>query len=292
MSTHQEKLLQEIKLALEKGDLPAARQFLIQFTAQHPEDYRGWLMLGGILKPEQGIPYLLKAQLLAPDNTQVLQALQWASERSSRQTADDSGDQPKEPSPDVSNEPADQQNTPVKPKFSWLKTSALVFVLVVLAVLFGIGLTSFLRGTEPTILGHQFIIVTSGSMEPVFNTGSIILINTKNSENFSEGDIIMFRSPENPQTNITHRIIEVVEDETETTYLTKGDNNDYADNLVITDADIVGQYTHITIPRAGYFFSFVKSRNGLILLAMSFGIFLIITQAVRIKELLTATNET
>lgn len=292
MNAHQHKLLKDAKLALVLGNLPAAKQYLDQYTAQKPDDYRGWLMLGGILKPDQAIPYLLKAQLLAPENHQVSQALQWAADHSELQIVNDRPEPQIESIPGISSISGDQQTSPEKNNIGWLKTSAMVFVLVVLAVLFGIGLTSFLRGTEPTILGHQLIIVTSGSMEPVFNTGSIILINTKNSDNFSEEDIVMFRFPENPQINITHRIIEVVDNENGTTYLTKGDNNDYADNLLITDDDIVGQYTHITIPGAGYFFSFVKSRNGLILLAMSFGIFLIISQVFRIKELLSANEET
>jgi signal peptidase I len=285
-------LINKAKNALQKGDVTNAQHLLHQYIKQEPDDYLGWLMLGGLLKPEQGIKYLRKAYLLAPDQQEVIRALQWADEQlvGNHQIVE-----PRKNIPVVETTPRGRDTTPEKKRsglMKWITNGILVVLLLILAVLFAIGFTAFLRGTEPTILDHQIIIVTSGSMEPVFYTGSIILIDTAESHRgFSEGDIVMFLSPDNPQTNVTHRIIEVIEDESGLVYRTKGDNNDYIDPTTITDQHIIGKYANITIPGLGYFFSFVKTRNGLILLAMTFGIFLIITQAIKIKDYLSTSDD-
>ncbi len=283
------KHLQAAKQAIHQGDHACAHRYLHQYIAQYPGDFEGWLLLGGLLKPEDGYKYIQKAHQLSPENDFVMKAVLWIEDKLShqkmRQTHQDTIKQPIETTPSTTLD----QTKPILLK--WVAQGLLILLLLLLAALFTVGLYSFIQGTEPTILGHQVIIVTSGSMEPVFETGSIILINTRtNNRVFSEGDIVMFRSPENPQTNITHRVIDVIDEDDTVSYRTKGDNNDYEDQLPITNQDIVGEYMNFTIPRLGYFFSFIRTRNGLITLAMLFGFYLVISQAVKIKQYLSESK--
>ena len=286
------QLKNDIIKALNKGDLSLAKGLINIYVDESPNDYWGWMMLGGILKPEYGIEHLFKAQKLAPHNQEVIEAVQMASlkmaERLRREQKPAAAPTQIQQQTDLAQNDEDEQPG----WFSWVKSGVLIILLIFLAILLAFGLSSFLRGSEPVILGHQMIIVTSGSMEPTFLTGSLILVNTSEKPPvYSEGDVVMFRSPDNPQTNVTHRIIEVRQDEEGTYYRTKGDNNDFDDPTPIRDRHIIGQYANITFPGLGYFFSFVKSRNGLILLAMAFGLFLIISQAVKIKEYLKGDEE-
>ncbi len=280
----QSYLLVKAKFAIKRDDRSSACRHLHRHISRYPGDYEGWLLLGGLLRPEDGYKYIQKAQLLAPENEAVIDAVNWIENKiPNPKPIHTKQDAAKIPAKNHQPEPVEQISSPY---LIWASRGILLLFLFLLAALFTVGLLSFIQGTEPTILGRKLIIVTSGSMEPVFETGSIILINTRANNNFQEGDIIMYRSPENPHTNITHRIIDVMDEEGVTSYRTKGDNNTYEDPLLISNQHIVGEYTNITIPRLGYFFSFIRTRNGIITLAMLFGFYLVISQAFKIKEYL------
>lgn len=271
--------------AIKRNDRASACQHLHQHITRYPNDYEGWLLLGGLLEPEVGYKYIHKAHLLAPENEAVIHAVHWIENKLSNTI-------PIQTNPSIAEGHAESQpqDTPKKspsPFLKWAARGMLLLFLLTLAALFTVGLLSFIQGSEPSILGRKLIIVTSGSMEPVFDTGSLILVNTRANNAFSEGDIVMYRSPENPNTNVTHRIIEVIEENGAISYRTKGDNNTYEDPLLIGDQHIIGAYTNFTIPRLGYFFSFIRSRNGIITLAMLFGFYLVLSQVFKIKQYLS-----
>lgn len=84
-------------------------------------------------------------------------------------------------------------------------TNVLIAVVVVLAVM--------LVGVR--LVGLQVFTVLSGSMEPTYHTGSIIYVRDVDPFKLEEGDVITFLLDED--TVATHRIIEVVPDETDAT---------------------------------------------------------------------------
>jgi cellulose synthase (UDP-forming) len=79
-----QQLFDKASLALQKGNWPGAYWYLRQHISQNPADYKGWLLLGGLFKPEVGIQYLQKAEKLAPDNETVLNALKSAQDKLSK----------------------------------------------------------------------------------------------------------------------------------------------------------------------------------------------------------------
>ncbi len=78
------RLMIEAKQALGLGNRIIALRYLHQYVSQCPDDFEGWLLLGGLLKPEAGIKYLRQAQQLAPGNKIVMDALGWAQENLSQ----------------------------------------------------------------------------------------------------------------------------------------------------------------------------------------------------------------
>jgi signal peptidase len=71
-----------------------------------------------------------------------------------------------------------------------------------------IVLSSRLTGGEPQLMGYQVKAVLSGSMEPVFQTGSVISIKLgKDPSSYKKGDIITFQMEDKL---ITHRIIKII----------------------------------------------------------------------------------
>lgn len=129
-------------------------------------------------------------------------------------------------------------------------------------------------GGEPQLFGYQFKTVLSGSMEPTFKTGSLILVEKlQSTTDLNKGDVISYYQDENNV--VTHRIIDVISQGNSTMYQTQGDNNVNPDtNLVLSD-NIIAKYSGITIPYLGYLLQFMGSPIGSALLLIIPGLMLI-----------------
>lgn len=99
------------------------------------------------------------------------------------------------------------------------------------------------------LIGFRSYTVLSGSMEPKFYPGDLVISLHKNRANIKEGDIITFRDDDEI---VTHRII----DKTQEGYITKGDNNNTADSFVVSNDNIIGKVL-FDIPNAGYIIQFL-----------------------------------
>lgn len=109
------------------------------------------------------------------------------------------------------------------------------------------------------VLQYEPAIVMSGSMEPVFQTGSVVLVDRKANEDVSVGDTIAFKVG---SAYVTHRIIE----KRENGYITKGDANSSADPWLIGEKEVKGKVV-LSIPKLGYFLKFMSGVPGIIILA-------------------------
>ena len=128
----------------------------------------------------------------------------------------------------------------------------IVLAAVVLAIAF-VGVRLF---------GVKLYAVLSGSMEPDYPTGAIIYVVEKDVTELKERDVITFRI--SGSTIATHRIIEVLEDEEHPgkfLYRTKGDANEHEDGGFVSSDDVIGTPV-LTIPKAGYFISYIQNPPG------------------------------
>jgi len=125
---------------------------------------------------------------------------------------------------------------------------------------------------KPNVLGYQLKTVLSGSMEPEFQTGSIIAIEpTEEPSQFEKGDVITYINPDDNL--VTHRVHEVANDAEQ--YITKGDNNNAADSEPVLAENVVGHYTGFTVPYAGYAVNFATSPEGALFLLVVPGVLLV-----------------
>ncbi len=108
-------------------------------------------------------------------------------------------------------------------------SKALNILLIMILVFMAIAVVaSKASGGSPSLLGYQLKMVLSGSMEPGVKTGSIVAIKPGGDmTRFKKGDVITFKADEDIL--ITHRVVEVVKNNNQVMYRTKGDNNDAAD---------------------------------------------------------------
>ena len=121
------------------------------------------------------------------------------------------------------------------------------------------------KDKTPNIFGFRNYIVLSGSMEPTISIGDIVFVKVTNE--IKENDIISFRADNSV---ITHRVKAIVENENkEKQYITKGDANSSEDTEIVEPENVEGKYC-FKIPKIGNIILFLKTRNGMIVLACVF----------------------
>lgn len=124
---------------------------------------------------------------------------------------------------------------------------------------------SYLNQDEvPSVGGFLPLIVLTDSMEPVIDGGDLIICHTAEAEEIKTGDIIAFFDPAGNGTSIvTHRVLEIVEENGTISFRTKGDNNNAEDQMLVPQDKLVAVYRN-RIPGAGHVAMFMQSPTGLI----------------------------
>ncbi len=125
------------------------------------------------------------------------------------------------------------------------------------------------------LVGIKTYAVVSGSMEPTYPTGSLLYVKSIDIKELKVGDAITFMADED--TVATHRIIEIIPDEEDSSVLrfrTQGDANETADGTPVHYKNIIGKPV-FAIPYLGYFAHFVQNPPGLYL-AIGFAVVLVL----------------
>lgn len=155
----------------------------------------------------------------------------------------------------------------MKVLLKWLSRLTSILIYGLLICIIALVINTKIQGGSPKILGHEIMTVLSGSMEPGIKTGSIIAVKpTTDPSKYGVGDVITFKSVEDPNKLITHRIIKVAKVGSSVQYITKGDNNDAKDPKPVTPGNVVAEYTGFTVPYIGKVMSFIQSKTGAIIL--------------------------
>ena len=117
----------------------------------------------------------------------------------------------------------------------------------------------------PSIGGMVPLIVLTDSMVPEIYSGDLIICKTADAEDIEVNDVISFFDPAGNGTSIvTHRVIEIVEDDGEIFFRTRGDNNNTEDKELVPAENLVGVYK-MRIAGAGHIAMFMQSTAGLII---------------------------
>ena len=155
------------------------------------------------------------------------------------------------------------------PKQKVLTIIGTVLCIILLPILI-INLTliakSYLNEDEVPSLGGVFpMIVLTDSMYPEIAAGDLIICNTLEPDEVRTGDVISFFDPMGSGTSIvTHRVLEITEEDGQLAYRTKGDNNNAEDQVLVPEKNLVGIYRS-RIPGLGHVAMFMQTTPGLIL---------------------------
>ena len=131
-------------------------------------------------------------------------------------------------------------------------STILVAIVVVLALL--------LVGAR--FIGLNVYTVLSGSMEPTYHVGSLIYVKDVDTDELKAGDVITYMLDED--TIVTHRIVDVIPDETDPSIIrfqTKGDANDSVDGSLVHYKNVIGTPV-FSIPKLGYLANYIQKPPG------------------------------
>jgi len=152
-----------------------------------------------------------------------------------------------------------------------------VSILVIIFALFVIFTTLPIPGN------FKLYVVRSGSMEPAIKTGSLIVI--KPADDYHIGEIVTFLPRDAKKKNevVTHRIVEILDEEGRKSIITKGDANSSNDPIPTPFDNIKGRLV-FKIPYFGYPIGFARTMPGLIILIIIPGTVIIYSEIQNIAK--------
>ena len=116
----------------------------------------------------------------------------------------------------------------------------------------------------PTVGGKFPMIVLTDSMYPMIESGDLIICNTAEADEIRVNDVISFYDPMGSGTSVvTHRVLEIVTEDGEVSFRTKGDNNNAEDTALVPADNLIGIYQN-RIAMVGHVAMFMQTTPGLI----------------------------
>ena len=147
-----------------------------------------------------------------------------------------------------------------------VRTVLCIILIPILLINITLIAKSYINKDEVPSIGGTFpLIVLTDSMYPDIKSGDLIICNTAEAEDVKVNDVISFFDPAGNGTSIvTHRVIEIVEEDGEILFRTRGDNNNTEDKELVPAENLVGVYK-MRIAGAGHIAMFMQSTAGLII---------------------------
>ena len=155
--------------------------------------------------------------------------------------------------------------TPLHKLLTVIGTILCVILVPVLIINCILIVKSFTSEEVPSVAGALPLIVLTDSMYPVIESGDLIICHTAEPEEIAVGDVIAFFDPAgNGSSIVTHRVIEVTEQNGAPAWRTKGDNNNTEDRLAVPADKLVAVYEGTRLAGFGNVALFMQTTPGLI----------------------------
>ncbi len=131
-------------------------------------------------------------------------------------------------------------------------------LLYLLVIVLGVSIALVLA------FGLKLYSIQTGSMEPSYPVGMMIVVEPVSFDQLSNGDVITFVTGDN--TVVTHRVVGIDKETQQLT--TKGDNNNVSDASPVSYKNVIGR-VKFGIPGVGYFILILNTTFGKWMLALA-----------------------
>ena len=141
--------------------------------------------------------------------------------------------------------------------------SAIIFIMCLALMAVVLVTPKDANGTKlVNVAGYSVMTVLTGSMEPDYNVGDIVIVKKTDTDELKVKDVITFYSQEDNMKGqiVTHRIIDITEENGRRLFETKGDNNQIADVEKTAENDVIGKVEG-KIPYVGKAATFLQTNR-------------------------------
>ena len=164
------------------------------------------------------------------------------------------------------NKKTKSNHSPSQTILSVLGTVLCLILAPILILNVSLIIRSFTAPNEVPRVGKWLpLVVMTDSMYPEIHSGDLIICQVKNAEEVQVRDVISFFDPAGNGTSVvTHRVIEIKNEDGRIAFITQGDANNTADDRPVPAEKLVGVY-HTRIAGVGNVIMFMQTTQGLLL---------------------------
>ena len=165
--------------------------------------------------------------------------------------------------------------------------TALILVFAVLVMVFTVVSVNTVGRQDANLFGYKPYIVLSDSMRDTFQVGDIAVSRVVAPAELEPGDIVTFRSadPSAAGAVVTHKIREITTVNGSPAFITYGTSTGENDAAPVPFENVLGEYA-FRLPKLGYFFQFLRTPLGYVVVILIPFLLLIGLQASRFLSLL------
>lgn len=164
------------------------------------------------------------------------------------------------------NKKTKSNHSPSQTILSVLGTVLCLILAPILILNVSLIIRSFTAPNEVPRVGKWLpLVVMTDSMYPEIHSGDLIICQVKDAEEVQVRDVISFFDPAGNGTSVvTHRVIEIKNEDGRIAFITQGDANNTADARPVPAEKLVGVY-HTRIAGVGNVIMFMQTTQGLLL---------------------------
>ena len=143
----------------------------------------------------------------------------------------------------------------------------IIFIFILVGCVLAIYFVDFkIKSSRIEAPLYSAYVIVSGSMEPIIKIKDAVLIKRVDPDKIKKGDVVTYRSMDEMYYGIliTHRVIDIKEENGKKVFITKGDHNETPDRSSVDGGQIYGKVV-MRIPKIGYLKYFLTSSYGWIL---------------------------
>lgn len=164
----------------------------------------------------------------------------------------------------------EKKNNKLKNAFKMFYKVISYTIIIVLMIISSFLILCFISGRIAASKGQNpsmaLYTIISPSMTPNINVYDVIFVKKTDPNKLKKGDVITFYST-NPyfgNTPITHRIVNVINDNGKLYFETKGDANSINDEEKIPQENVIGK-VYLKVPKLGKINEFLTTKKGIII---------------------------
>lgn len=160
-----------------------------------------------------------------------------------------------------------KKNTRKKRIKQTIKIICMPFITIIVLAIIYMGYLKFVKNENNiSIFGFKQYMVLTGSMEPTYNVGDLIIVKEVKEDELKVGDNITY-SIGNGDETVSHRITDIINQDGKKQYKTKGDNNNSPDIDPVSFDKIQGKIVY-KISKLGLIITQLTTGTGIAIILL------------------------